>query len=242
MSDLLLRTRGLCRRFGARTALHPLDLDLDAGRMLAVLGPNGAGKTTLLRLVAGVMRPSAGEVQLRDPRASARLDPAGRRACTGLVGHAPFVYDALSARENLEFAARLYGLKDARARAARMLKDFELEAAAERPVRELSHGLTRRLGIARALVHDPPLLLLDEPFSGLDPQAADRLAERLQKLVQAGRSLLLVTHDPARAAAADSALALVRGRARPLPAEALQTPRKLLAAYSEATAALEAGA
>lgn len=239
MSEFLLRTRGLCRRFGARTALHPLDLELEAGRMLAVLGPNGAGKTTLLRLLAGVMRPSAGEVQLRDPRAAR---PAGRRACTGLVGHAPFVYDALSVRENLEFAARLHGLKDARARAARMLKDFELEAAAERPVRELSHGLTRRLGIARALVHDPPLLLLDEPFSGLDPHAAQRLAERLQALVRAGRSLLLVTHDPARAVAADSALALVRGRARPLPGQALRAPDSLLAAYSEATRALEAGA
>lgn len=240
MSEVLLRTRGLCRRFGARTALHPLDLELEAGRMLAVLGPNGAGKSTLLRLVAGIMRPSAGEVQVRNPHAAAHQAGAGRRACTGLAGHAPFVYEALSARENLEFAARLHGLADARARAARMLADFELEAAAERPVRELSHGLTRRLGIARALVHGPPLLLLDEPFSGLDPHAAERLAARLQTLVQAGNSLVLVTHDPARAALAGEALVLVRGRAVQLPAEALRTPQALRAAYSEATQALGA--
>jgi heme exporter protein A len=129
------------------------------------------------------------------------------------VGHATLVYPALSARENLRFAARLYGAVDGEARVARLLAEQELEAIADRPAATLSQGQGRRLAIARALVHDPVLLLLDEPFSGLDRAAAVRLADRLAALRAAQRALVLVTHDLALASRlADQAIVLLGGR------------------------------
>jgi heme exporter protein A len=231
----LLRAEGIGKRFGLLRALHPVDLEIEAGHTLGVLGPNGAGKSTLLRLLAGLARPSEGTLAF--PGAATR--PA-QRAAVGLVGHSTFLYPALTARENLELAARLYGLPDYRERALRLLAAHGLAAVAERRAGSLSRGMSQRLAIARALIHDPTLLLLDEPFTGLDPRASEHLAAALQALRGAGRACVLVTHDLARAAElCDQALVLVHGRVRRMAASALEDGDRLQRAYLDAVQALE---
>jgi heme exporter protein A len=191
-------------------ALRPLDLRVETGELLALLGPNGAGKSTLLRLLAGLARPSAGT--LRVGASAAGSDRRERRRAVGLVGHESLLYPALTARENLILAGRLFGVPGPAERAAALLAADDLELVADRRAGELSRGLAQRVAIARALVHDPPILLLDEPFSGLDPRAAAAFAGRLEGLRDARRTIVLATHDLDRAAGlADRALLLVRG-------------------------------
>ena len=210
--ELAIRARGLEKRFGPVRALHALDLAVPAGASLAVIGPNGAGKSTLLRLWAGLSRPSAGELELGG-NAGDWGDRRARRARVGYVGHATLLYPALTARENLVFASRLYDVSDPDARAATLLAEHGLDGFADREVRGFSRGMAQRVAIARALVHEPPLVLLDEPFTGLDPRAGDALAARLDGLHGAGRTVVLVTHDLFRAAAfAERVLVLDRGR------------------------------
>jgi heme exporter protein A len=206
-----IAAHGLAKRFGPVVALAGVDFAVPEGRILAVLGPNGAGKSTLLRILAGLTRPSAGRVSMGiDPARSDRRHERGR---VGYVGHATFLYPSLSARENLVFAARLYGVADPRARAAALLAEQGLTPIAERAAGSFSRGQAQRLAIARGLVHDPPVVLLDEPFTGLDPTSADRLGAGLRALAGGGRAVVLVTHDLAQAAAlGDRALLLVRGR------------------------------
>jgi len=226
----LLRGRGLAKRFGALTALHPLNLEVSRGETLALLGPNGAGKSVLLHILAGLLRASAGE--LLRPGAP---DRAAARRSVGLVGHASFLYPALSVRENLRLAAHLHGLPDASARARRELAAAGLWEAAELRAGALSRGLAQRAAVARALVHEPALLLLDEPFTGLDTRAADALARRLAARRAAGSAAVIVTHNPARASGlADRALLLRRGRGIWLPAADLASPQLLAAACDRA--------
>ena len=207
MSEPVVAATGLTKRFGALTALLDVSLAVDAGRVVSVLGPNGAGKSTLLRILAGLAKPSAGTVRYAGAAERRRV-----RGHVGYIGHATFLYPSLTARENLLFAARLPGVAAPRVRAARLLDELDLAAVADRSAGSFSRGLAQRLSIARALVHDPLLLLLDEPFTGLDPVSADRLAERFVALRAAGRALVLVTHDLARAAElADETLVLVDG-------------------------------
>jgi heme exporter protein A len=238
MSAAVVRAAGVAKRFGPLTALHPLDLELAAGETLALLGPNGAGKSTLLRLLSGLARPSAGSVAVGAAGDAAR--PA-RRGAVGLVAHATFLYAQLTVRENLALTARLYGIAQPGERAAALVATHELGPVADRPAGELSRGWAQRAAIARALVHEPALLLLDEPFTGLDPRAAEKLAERLAAQRSAARAAVLVTHELARAAQlATRALVLVRGRARALAPGALASAAALEGAYREAVAALEA--
>jgi heme exporter protein A len=243
MSSALVRATGLTKRFGPLAALAPLDLSLAAGETLALLGPNGAGKSTLLRLLAGLARPSGGVVEIAPVPTlhTGNSRRAERRAAVGLVAHATFLYAQLTARENLALTARLYALPEPDARAAALITAHELAPVAERAAGELSRGWAQRVAIARALVHDPRLLLLDEPFTGLDPRAAEKLAERLAGLRGGERAAVLVTHELPRAVQlATRALVLVRGRARALPAGALASAAALEAAYRDAVAALEA--
>jgi heme exporter protein A len=231
-----LRTRGLEKRFGPLVALHPLDLELAPGAALAVLGPNGAGKSTLLRLLAGLARPSAGTIEI-ESRARSRVE---RRRNVGLVGHATFLTPTLTTRENLLLAAKLHGLAAPAERAARALADEELEGVAERRAGALSRGLAQRAAIARALLHDPKLVLLDEPWTGLDARAAARLSARLDAEKRAGRTLVVVTHDLGRVVGlAERALVLARGRARWLEAAALLDETALAAATADAVARME---
>jgi heme exporter protein A len=184
--------RGLEKRFGPVVALRGVDMTVPRGARLAVVGPNGAGKSTLLRLLAGLSRPSAGWLEV----AGESRDRRRLRARIGLVAHATFLSPDLTVRENLRFAARLYGVADA---AERLLEEHGLQTVALRPARALSRGWAQRVAIARALVHDPPVVLLDEPFTGLDPEAAERLEAGLERLHARGRTLVWVSHDPERA-------------------------------------------
>jgi heme exporter protein A len=204
-----LVARGLEKRFGWAVAVAGVDLVVPSGAALAVLGPNGAGKSTLLRLLAGLARPSAGSVEIAGLRAQGRE----ARAKVGLIGHETFLYPALTARENLVFAARLHDLPDPGPRADRLLAEAGLSEVADRPVSGFSRGMAQRVAISRALVHDPPVVLLDEPFTGLDRRAAARLAEGLAALRSERRTFLLATHDVSSALRlVDSAIVLSRGR------------------------------
>ena len=222
-----LELRGLTRRYGERLALADVTLSVGAGQTLAVLGPNGAGKTTLLRLLATLLRPHGGEVfvlghALPDEGWAVR----GR---IGLLGHEPLLYRELSARENLAVYAALHGL-DGEARAEELLAAVAMERRADEPLRTLSRGMVQRVAVCRALLHDPELLLLDEPRANLDP-AASELVEPLIGRV-AGRTRVSVSHDPAGVLAeADLVLGLVRGRVQVLAGAAELDPAALVELY-----------
>jgi heme ABC exporter ATP-binding subunit CcmA len=188
----LLVARGLRRSFGRVRVLHDIDLTLVAGEAVAVAGPNGAGKSTLLRLLAGLMRPSAGEVRVLGRRLAGD-DPDARRPL-GLVSHQSLLYDDLTLVENLTFAARLYGLPHPAEAAREALAAAGLAHRAGDVPRRLSRGLLQRAAIARALLHRPRVLLLDEPFTALDAVSAERLRDELRGRLADGLGLVIVTH------------------------------------------------
>lgn len=229
---LAIEARGVTRRFGPWIALQPTDLAVEEGALLVLLGPNGAGKTTLLRLLAGLSRPSGGSLRV----GSHGRDRRARRAAVGLVAHATFLYPALSARENLELAGRLFGVPRPSERADELLARLELCGAADRRVGTFSRGMGQRLAVARALVHEPRVLLLDEPFAGLDARAVEIVEALLRSLHAEGRTLVLAEHDLPRAARlATRGLLLRRGCAEPIPPPALRDPEALAAHYRRCT-------
>lgn len=189
-----VQTTALTKHFGRRVAVDGIDFTLDGGDCLAVFGPNGAGKTTLLRLVAGLLKPSGGAVRLGG--VDVRRDTAAR-ARVGLISHYSMLYAPLTVRENLQFTARLYGLENAAEAIAVSLQRLEIADRANTPVRTLSRGLQQRVSIARAIVHQPAVLLLDEPYSGLDESGAAALTALLRGLTQSGATLIIVTHNVA---------------------------------------------
>ena len=197
----------MVRRFGHRRAVDGVSFTLGAGDCLALFGPNGAGKTTLLRMLAGLLRPTAGTVRV----AGAELGrEAGARGLVGVLSHQSMLYAPLTARENVEFSARLYGLSDAPAAAERALDRMRVLDRADAPVRGLSRGLQQRVSVARATVHEPRLLLLDEPYTGLDEAGAAALTELLVTLKAAGTALVLVTHNLQEGLALASRVAVMR--------------------------------
>lgn len=191
-----LAATGLERRFGASRAVRGVDLQLAPGELLLVLGPNGAGKTTLLRMLAGLARPSRGTVTIDGQ--PLLTDPITRRA-VGLISHQTLLYDDLTAAENLRFAAGLYGLPHPDEVARSALARVRLSERADEPLRRLSRGMVQRVAIARALLHAPTVLLLDEPFTGLDTPSVGRVREVLREQRAAGSATVLVTHNPAEA-------------------------------------------
>lgn len=193
-APLAIEARGLVKQFGGRRALDGLDLELPQGGFLSIFGPNGAGKTTLLRELALLARPTGGELRILG--VDALEEPDVLRSRIGLISHKSMLYGDLTARENLAFFASLYGLEgpEADARIDELLRLVELDHRANDCARTFSRGMQQRLSIARALINDPELVLLDEPYSGLDPHAAE-LFDRLIARVRDGRTFVMVSHD-----------------------------------------------
>ncbi|HEV2075217.1 MAG TPA: ABC transporter ATP-binding protein [Thermoleophilaceae bacterium] len=219
--------QGLARRFGERPALDGVSVAVYPGQTLGVFGPNGAGKSTLLRVLATLLRPHGGTVQVAGaPLPAEAWRVRGR---IGYLGHDPLLYRELTPRENLRFHARLHGASDARVDL--LLEGVGLGRRADDPVRELSRGMVQRAAAARAVLHDPPLLLLDEPRVGLDPAGAALLEPLLGR--PSGRTRVLVTHD-LRGGLAECDLALgLRGGHQALLAPAAEVePSRLGELYS----------
>ncbi len=191
----VLSAHRLEKRFGPLCALRDISFELEPGTCLALFGPNGAGKTTLLEHLAGLRRPTAGTIHLFGEPLEGSRQFAHR---TGLVLGDLLLYDALTPRENLLFTARLFHLNDPSKLVEAWLERIGLAARADEPIARFSRGMKRRLSIARGLLTDPDLLLLDEPFDGLDPDGCDWLCGLLRDKVTAGRSIVLAGHDFAR--------------------------------------------
>jgi heme exporter protein A len=184
----VIRARGLARRFGAKRALAPIDLELERGGFLLVTGPNGSGKTTLLRLLSGLLAPSAGELEVGVDRSK-----------LGFLAHEPLVYRDLTPLENLELFGRLYRVPERRERIGMLLERYDLWDVRREPAGSFSRGMLQRLALCRTLLHDPRLLLLDEPFNALDSAGAELLDRELAALT-GERTLVVATHDAGRLA------------------------------------------
>jgi heme exporter protein A len=206
-----LEVEHVSKRFGNTLALDDLGWTVERGDAVALFGPNGAGKTTLLRLCATLLRPTQGTIRVLGLDAASR-GPAVRRRIA-VLGHESWLYPDLSARENLRFYARLFGVADAPARVAALIEHLGLEGWSHRPVGVLSRGLLQRVALARVLLHEPELLLLDEPFTGLDLEARDWLCAILRDAHRRGVTLVMSTHDVGHGLAlCTTALILRRGR------------------------------
>jgi heme exporter protein A len=213
------------RHFGRRRAVSRMTFRAARGMILGLLGPNGAGKSTLLAMLATVLRPSSGTIRYgtHDPSAGSDL-----RARIGVLGHDLFLYPELTARENLAFFAGLYGIADSDARARTALERAGLDARRDDPVSSFSRGMRQRVALERALIHDPRLALLDEPFTGLDDASSEALLGRLRGLRDSGAIVILATHDLDLAEGLlDHALFLRDGRI----VEAMATPGALRSTY-----------
>jgi heme exporter protein A len=208
---LAVAVERLRKEYELRPVLRGVTFSLAAGRTLALLGPNGAGKTTLLRILATLTKPTGGTVHVGGLDTGREANAV--RRVIGYVGHASLLYDELTAEENLRFFARMYGLRDDAARAAALLDRVGLRAKARERAGTLSRGQAQRLALARALVHDPAVLLLDEPDAGLDDLGLALLDEVIRERRAAGKTTVLATHAHARGLAlGDEALVLLGGR------------------------------
>ena len=191
--SLGIRVEGLSKSFGAISVLSSFDLMLGRGKRLVVFGPNGSGKTTLLKLLSTIYRPDSGEIWMNGN--SSRLEPNAIRKSVGVVLHDPMLYEDMTCEENLRFFGRMFDLSDLPVRMSDLLDKVNLVTQKEQKVRYLSHGMQKRLAIARALLHDPDILLLDEPESGLDKQMLDDLESILFKSTRGNRTIVMATHN-----------------------------------------------
>lgn len=194
--SLAVEASGLSRSFGANMALRDVDLELDWGQTLVLFGPNGAGKSTLLRTLSTLIKPDVGTVRVAGfdhQKQGFRI-----RESVGYIGHQPLLYDELTPVENLRFYARLYRVSDAAQRIRDVLADVGATEWAERRVRTLSNGMQKRVALARALLHRPPVLLLDEPETGLDESGLRLLVEVVTAVRANGAAVVMTTHDTDR--------------------------------------------
>lgn len=194
----MIRARGVVKAFGLKPILRGLDFDVPQGSFVALLGPNGAGKTTFLRILTSLAKPTAGVVEIAGYRIPGQ--EAAARSLLGVVAHQPLLYGDLTAEENLRFYARMYAVAGVADRIQEVLRIVGLTRARHELVRAFSRGMQQRLAIARAILHSPQVLLLDEPHTGLDQEAAETLDELLEKLAQAGSTIVMTSHDLPRAA------------------------------------------
>jgi heme ABC exporter ATP-binding subunit CcmA len=212
-ADGALEVRHVSKFFGDLPALRDVSVRLEPGDAVLLYGANGAGKTTLLRTLAGLARPSEGEVLFAGR--SVLRDSRSAKARVGFVSHAAFLYGELTGRENLRFFGRLYGLADLERQIDRVLDLFSVRERGDEPARNLSRGLQQRMSLARAMLHDPAFLLLDEPFTGLDADSAHNLEQLLQRLPEEGKALVFSTHNYRQGASiARRLVSLERGRVK----------------------------
>lgn len=209
MPDPAIVMRGVSKFFGDYPALRNVDLEIASGRVLAMLGRNGAGKTTLLRILAGLSTPSRGEISFP----CAGTEVRARRASIGMVGHGTWIYDELTAEENLRFFCRLYGVPDPSRAIERWLQRVGLARFRRSRADQYSRGMRQRLTIARAFLHDPAILLLDEPWTALDDRAMELLSALVRETRVAGRTVVICSHQLREALdVADEVALLHRGR------------------------------
>ena len=221
-----LEVEGLARHYGEREALSGVSLSLQEGQTLVVFGPNGAGKTTLLRVLATLLRPHAGTVRVLG--SALPQDAWAVRGRLGLLGHEPLLYRDLTARENLRFHARLHGVDDQRVQ--ELLELVAIDGRSREPLRTLSRGMVQRVAVARAVLHDPELLLLDEPYANLDPAAIELVTPLIGG--GSGRTRVICSHDPSGGLAeADLVLGLRAGRPALLGGAAEVDPTEVAGLY-----------
>jgi len=207
----MIQIEAISKAFGPQVVFSQATAFLQAKTRVGLVGPNGSGKTTLIRVLATALRPHAGSLTIAGIDALRR--PGAARRWLGVVAHQTYLYGSLTARENLRFYARLYGLPDADARIAAVLGEVGLEARADEPVATLSRGMQQRASLARAILHEPRLLLLDEPETGLDETAQDILGRLITGWAAAGHSIVLASHRLEWAEAlTDRVIKLDRGR------------------------------
>jgi heme exporter protein A len=231
----IVEVADLTREFGPTRAVAGVTFSLAPGECLALFGPNGAGKTTLLRVLGGLLKPTSGSARI-----SGIALPGGplARSRVGLISHHTMLYEALTGRENVSFSARLYGIRDARARVEDALRRMSMLERADASVRSLSRGMQQRVSIARAMVHSPQLVLADEPYSGLDESGARALTLVLQELRSAGTAIIVVTHNLIEGLAlATHAAVMRRGRFVRYDAASRIDAKSYAATYREALAA-----
>lgn len=205
-----IKVSNVSKVFGARKALDKVSFELPEGAFLSVFGPNGAGKTTLLRILATLSKPTTGEVSISG--LGLNQDPDAIRMQVGLISHAPMLYPDLTAEENLLFYAKLYGVENPKERVLELLDAVGLKHRRLDVVRTFSRGMTQRVSIARALINNPSVVLLDEPYAGLDPHAVE-IFDDLLATVRAGRTFVMVSHDLEKGfSMASHVLVLARGK------------------------------
>jgi heme exporter protein A len=193
----MITVNKLVKRFGLKAVLRGVDFEVRPGEFVALLGPNGAGKTTFLRILASLSRPSLGEVDIAGyklPQQAAQV-----RARLGVVSHLPLLYSELTAEENLRFYARMYNVPNSESRITEVLEMVGLNNRRRDLVRTFSRGMQQRLAIGRAVIHDPEVMLFDEPYTGLDQDASSMLDEVLRSVAAKGRTVVMTSHDLARA-------------------------------------------
>ncbi len=193
-----IEVKKLVKRFGLKAVLRGLDFKVERGEFVALLGPNGAGKTTFLRILASLSRPSLGEVRISGYRLPEQA--AAVRSILGVVSHQPLLYGDLTAEENLHFYGRMYGVPDLDRRTSQVLEMVGLSVRRRDLVRTFSRGMQQRLAIGRAVLHDPEVMLFDEPHTGLDQDACVMLDNVLREVAVRGRTVVMTSHDLARAA------------------------------------------
>jgi heme exporter protein A len=229
----MIEVRKLVKRFGLKTVLRGLDFKVEAGEFVAILGPNGAGKTTFLRILATLSRPALGEVRIGGYRLPQQAAAVRRRL--GVVSHLPLLYGDLTAEENLRFYGRMYGVPHLDQRIAEVLEMVGLATRRRDLVRTFSRGMQQRLAIGRAVLHDPEVMLFDEPHTGLDQDACAMLDNVLREVAVRGRTVVMTSHDLARVGDLASRFdVLSRGVIAASAPRTEMEPNNLLAFYRQA--------
>ncbi len=232
---MIITVRKLVKRFGLKPVLRGMDFSVEPGEFVALLGPNGAGKTTFLRILSSLSRPSMGSVSIAGYALPAQAASVRRRL--GVVSHLPLLYGDLTAEENLQFYARMYGLEHLGQRISQVLDMVGLASRRKDLVRTFSRGMQQRLAIGRAVLHDPEVMLFDEPHTGLDQDACLMLDKVLREVAARGRTVVMTSHDLARVADLASRFdVLSRGVIAASAQRSQMDPNNLLAFYRQAIA------